>query len=96
MCFWVLGKLVTKKVRDFHCKPEMRIYGIDVLEELVTVFSLLDDEGVFHVLKPEPGWIGAELMALASNSYTFINKITVSLNPVHRVTSRISNLRYFT
>ena len=37
---------------------DMEVYVIDVLGELVAVFSLLDDKGVVHLPKPKPGWIG--------------------------------------
>ena len=36
----------------------MGIYGIDMLEELVAVFCLLDDKGAIYILNPKPGWIG--------------------------------------
>ena len=41
---------------------------VDILEELVIMFSLMDGIDVIHIPKPEPGWMGAELMAFASNS----------------------------
>ena len=34
------------------------VYGVDVLEELVPMFCLLDDKDAKHVPKPKPGWIG--------------------------------------
>ena len=40
-----------------HGKLNVRVNGINVLEELITMFSLLDDKGVIHIRKPKPGWI---------------------------------------
>ena len=52
----------------------MRVSGVDVLYELMVVFCLSDDKGVIHLC----GGLGAELMALISNS--FINRLaTVGL-----------------
>ena len=36
----------------------MKANGVDVLEELMAMFCLLDDKGVIDVSKPKPGWIG--------------------------------------
>ena len=42
----------------FYGKLDMRVTGINVLEELTTLFSLLDDKGVNHISKPKPEWNG--------------------------------------
>ena len=44
------------------------VSGVDVLQGLVTVLCLLDNKGVIHILKPQPGPMGAELIAPTSNS----------------------------
>ena len=36
----------------------MRVYGVDVLEELMAMFCLLDDKGIIHIPKPKLGWTG--------------------------------------
>ena len=41
----------------FHAELDVRINGVDLLEVLVNMFSLLDDRSVIHVHKPESGWI---------------------------------------
>ena len=38
-----------------------------MLEELIVMFSLLDDKGVIQIHKPKSGRSGAELMALDTN-----------------------------
>ena len=50
----------------------MEVNRVDMVEELVTLFSLLDDEDVIHIPKAELQWIRAELTALTSNY--FINR----------------------
>ena len=37
----------------------MLVNGIDVLEELIAVFYLLDDKNVIHIPTPKPGWRGS-------------------------------------
>ena len=46
----------------------MRVLQVDVLEELVTVFCMLDYKGVIHIPEPYVGRVRAEPMALTSNS----------------------------
>ena len=41
----------------FHGELHMGVYGINVLEELVAMFGLLDNKGVIHISKLKPGWI---------------------------------------
>ena len=38
-------------------KLDVRVNGIDVLEEMIALFSLCDDKGVIHISKSKPGWI---------------------------------------
>ena len=45
-----------------HGELDLRVTGIDVLEELIAMFNLLDDKDVIHIPKSKPGWIGTELM----------------------------------
>ena len=45
---------------DFHGDLDVGINRVHVLEELVTMFSLLDDKSVIHILKIEPGWMWAD------------------------------------
>ena len=42
----------------FHGKLDVGVYRVDVLEELVTIYHLLDDKGVIHISKPRPGRTG--------------------------------------
>ena len=48
-------------------KLDVWVQEVDVLEELMTVFCLLDDNGVIHIPEPHVGRVGAELMALTLN-----------------------------
>ena len=50
------------------CELYKGVGGIKVDEELFGVFCLVDNEGVIHVSKPDPGGKGEVLMALASKS----------------------------
>ena len=54
----------------------MEVNGINVLEELLAVFCLLDDKGVIHIPKPKSGWIGGSVHALDSN--TSMNRLSTT------------------
>ena len=41
-----------------HGILDVNVSGINVLQELITMLSLLDDKGVIHIPKPKPRWIG--------------------------------------
>ena len=42
----------------FLAELDVGVNRVGVLEELVTMFTLLDDEGVIHIPKPESGCMG--------------------------------------
>ena len=46
----------------------MWVNGIDVLEELLAMFFLLDEKGVIYIPEQQPGCIREVLMALDSNT----------------------------
>ena len=41
-------------LRIFHGKLDVKVNGIDVFQELITVVSLLDVKSVIHIPKPKP------------------------------------------
>ena len=43
----------------------MWVRGIDMLEELLGMFCLLDDKGVIHIPESQPWWIGGSGDGLA-------------------------------
>ena len=36
----------------------MWVNGVDMLQEMVAVFCILDDKGVIQIPKPQPRWVG--------------------------------------
>ena len=68
-CCWVLGETsISRKGKVpsssvFCDELDARVLGIDILEELVAVFCLLDDKVSFTYMSHRQG-VGAELMVL--------------------------------
>ena len=54
------GEVLNRHLGIFCGELDVGVNRADVLEEMVTMFRLLDDEGVIRIPKPEPGWMGEQ------------------------------------
>ena len=54
---------VSKKGMEL-CDLDMWVNGIDVLEELLNMFCLIDDKGVIYIPEPQPRCFGSSAYSL--------------------------------